>query len=463
LADPASSDAAKLMMTHLDSLYRYADKLGRDLLFHFSFLMYVYSSETEGGEKYRFKFFNMDTGIPEEPARIALVAKAGAFLHNGKGIDLTEKVVTFQGKQQTLLEVLRENCATNQLNLKTSAFRVLKDAFDKIGKQEQLLAQFNADKATGEAIFELVMQNWEFPIRGFANAMEDVFANYITLFPGEDERLQLMKSILLKYPSKTRRKYASLRLLLKGVDIDKYLQCAPDLMKEILTFEAIGTAPFVVQLFKELLNQAYLKYSKIYKDSKDKDKLVEEWTNFWIKDYIAVVSSGTYDHVSGINEQINPQIFNICEKSLPIVISKLFEVKCQSTTTFQSVQASLLRYARSRDIFVCENNQFKLIGLEKQNTVDWKTFVKDIICHNNRHIALDALRIIVEPKKDSLNPQAIEYELLERAIIYNTKNSYPDFRNDMSVTIKKFLHRLRNNLNPAFKKSYRSKELRRTE
>ncbi len=402
------------------------------------------------GQDYKLKYFDMDSlKIPEDSARVGLVAKVGAYLHHEANANITEKIVTFLGRKLTILEVLQENCATNQLNLKQSAFRVLKDAFGKIGGNPTMLEQYKSSKITGDEIFELVMQNWEFPIKGFANAMEDVFSNYLTMFPTQEEKVQLMNDILTKYPANSRRKYASLRLLLRGVDIDVYLNIAQGIVKEILTFEKIGAAPFVVQLFKELLNQAYLKACKQH--PKDKDKVIEEWTNFWIGEYVEVVSNGSYDLVSEINEFINPQIFAICEKSLPIVIGKLFKVTCKSTSTFQSVQASLLRYARSKDIFVCENNTFKLVGFE-DTSVDWHKFMEETICHINRHIALDTLRTALEPRKDSLNPQPVEYDLLYRAIVFDVKNSYPDFRNDMAVTLKKFIHRLRNNFNPTFKK-----------
>ena len=216
-------DYAKEMMQSLESLYRYSDKLNRDLLFHFSFVLYVYNSEVYGVD-YVHTFFDLDRlDIPEDAAKIGLVGKVGAYINHEPACNIVEKLVLCSGKKMTVLEVLFENCSSNQLNLKQGAFRVIKDAFSKIGSNQDILRQYNADKSMADSIFELVMQNWEFPIKGFANAMEDVFDNYLTMFPTQEDRIQLMKDILTKYPCSSRRKYASLRLLLKSIDVDAHL------------------------------------------------------------------------------------------------------------------------------------------------------------------------------------------------------------------------------------------------
>lgn len=438
----------------LESLYQFSEKLNRDLLFHVSFVSLLLKINSPN---YTEEFFNLDlSGLKDEAAQVALVSRIGAFLNHGSAFSLSAPIITIGGRKITLLDALHENCSVNQLNLKQSAFKVLKDSFDKISRSDELSVQYNADSATAGRMFELIMQNWEFPIRGFGNAMEDVFENYLLLFPTQELKLKLLQEILLKYPGPTRRKYASLRLILKGVDVDEYLKVAPGILREILLFEGIGQVPFVVQLLKELLNQAYVKYSKSHAEPDKKDQIPQIWTEFWIKDYIDAVLTGSYKAVEELNDYVNPQIFTICEKSLPIVIAKLFKIKTSNKRSIQSVQASLLRYARSKDIFVCEDNQFKLLGISESelnmSTAQWREFVEEIATHNNRHIALDAIKLILEPKKDSLAPQAVEYELLEKIIQFNTKNSYPDFRNDFSMALKRFLHRLRNNFNPAFKK-----------
>lgn len=438
------------MVADLESLSEYSEKLGRDLLFHISFLIYKCQSEKDQAN-FRYKYFDYSHGLlKEEPACVSIVSRIGAFMNIENTLDLEDKLIRLPKRQFTILEFLHDNCAKNQLNLKQSAFKVLRDAFNKIASTESMAKQYHANASMSKQIFNLIMLNWEFPLKGFANSMEDVFANYLQLFPSEKDKLQLAKNILDNFPSKTRRKYATLRLITKGVDVDEYIKAFPDIIPEILTYENLAASPFVVQLFKELLNQAYIKISKKHKDNK---KVVEEWTEFWINPYIDVVANGEFDTIKDINEHVNPQIFSICEKSLPLLISRLFLIKSKSINTSLSVQASLVRYARSRDILVCENNKFKLIGVDEQSiSIDWKDFLEKIISHNNRSISLDGLRIVIEPKKDSLPMNPIEYELLERAIVFNTKNSYPDFRNNMTSAVKKFLHRLRNNLNPPLKK-----------
>jgi hypothetical protein len=438
----------------LESLYEFSEKLNRDLLFHVSFVSLLLKI---GNPNYTEEFFNLDlSGLKDDAAQVALVSRIGAFLNHGSNFSLAAKLITISGNKITILEGLHVNCSVNQLNLKQSAFKVLKDSFDKISRSAELSAEYHADPSTASQMFELVMQNWEFPIRGFGNAMEDVFEKYLLLFPTQETKVKLLQEILLKYPGATRRKYASLRLILKGVDVDEYLKVAPGILREILLFEGIGQVPFMVQLLKELLTQAYLKYSKSHSDPKLVELIPQVWTEFWIKDYIDAVLTGSYKAVEELNEYVNPHIFTICEKSLPIVIAKLFNIKTTNKRSIQSVQASLLRYARSKDIFVCEDNQFKLLGVNESElnltTAQWREFVEEIATHNNRHIALDAIKLILEPKKDSLAPQQVEYELLEKLIIFNTKNSYPDFRNDFSMALKRFLHRLRNNFNPSFKK-----------
>ena len=446
----ANTQKRSKLILDLESVYKFSDKVNRDMLFHVSFIIYLLNSEVHGAE-YRYKFFDIDSlGIDGDCAKIAIVSKVGAFLHHEKTADINEAFILFRGSKTTLFEQLQDACSTNQLNLKSTAFRTLKDAFDKIAKNESLFKQYVSNLELQKTLFQLVMQNWEFPIRGFANSMEDVFSNYLDLYPTEQEKLALMKQIVTEFPSNSRRKFASLKLVLRGVDVDEFLKISPGIVRDLLQFERLGGSAFVVQLFKEILNQAFLKINK--KHPKDKNKAIREWTDFWIADYIEVVTNGTIEIVEDLNEYINPHIFSICEKSLPIVVARLFSSPQSSSTTFQSVQASLLRFARSRDIFVCEDNKWKLKGIEEEIAVDWSKFIEEIICHSNRHIALDAIKIVLEPKKDSLNPQPAEYQLLERALIFDTKNSYPDFRNDMSVTVKRFLHRIRNNLNPYFKK-----------
>lgn len=449
LSDPDSLSTAQKLLDGMEVLFGFSEKMSRDILFHFAFLTFMFHSETGSGD-YRLKFFDFDSGpqLREEAARLAVLAKCQAYIHYTAALPLKEKLVRMRGNHWSVLETLLQYSGINQVNIKQQAFKALRELFGKVGDSEELSAEFAGDQPLRERVLAHIMENWEYPVRGFSNMMDDVFASYLGAFKQEGQRLVIMQTVIREYSDNSRRKYASLRLLLKGVNIDDYLQTAPTIIKDILLCDTLAMAPWVVSLFREILNQAYLKYSKLVKD---KEKAVEQWTEFWIGDYMEAVSQAKYEAVSGINEYINPQIFAVCEQGLPLALARLFQSPAPSTA-LQSVQANLLRYARSKDLLISESDELRLRGLSDP-TLSLKAFVSDLIGHNNRHIALDGIRIILEPKKDSLAPQPFEYRLLHQALTHDIKNSYPDFRNDLTVILKKFLHRLRNNFNACFKKA----------
>jgi hypothetical protein len=85
---------------------------------------------------------------------------------------------------------------------------------------------------------------------------------------------------------------------------------------------------------------------------------------------------------------------------------------------------------------------------EQKSGGSWVQFLEDMITNEDRHIVLGAFRTITDPRKDSLPIVGFEFRLVKKFLLYNSKNRFPDFRNDSANAIKKFIHRCRNVFNP---------------
>lgn len=111
----------------------------------------------------------------------------------------------------------------SQINIKQNAFRVLNDFLKIISTTEESCEELRASINLRNSIFDIILQSWEFPIRGFANFMEEVFENFIKCLNSE-EIGKLIGDIEAICTAPTRRKFASSRIVLKHITIEEFLE-----------------------------------------------------------------------------------------------------------------------------------------------------------------------------------------------------------------------------------------------
>ena len=444
---------------YLRLLFNDSPKLNRDLLFHTSFLVYHHQILNKN-TNFRIEFFQDTHKLEGDAAHVTNIAKARAYVNYGDEYIIDEKLLTDyedSNNQITLLEMLVKYCHFSQINIKQNAFRVINDFLKRIWKDEILAESFRQNPKIKHQIFEIIVQSWEYPIRGFANFMEDVFGNFVKCL-NKTEIYNLLDHIQTICKAPTRRRFASSRIVLDFITIDEFLGKNKGLVKELLMFDLKANDNSVVYLFKTILLKKFELITKGIKKSKKKSQeelakniqIYKIWVDFWIEDYIDVIKSADHKFVHELVEYFHPSIFKICPEAVVLVINRLNQ-EDQTLGTILLAKVGLIRLARTNgSLYVNKDRTNYQMDFLEQET-DWSHILNQMISHSNRHVSLDAIRAVTEPRKVSEVPLRWEYQLFENLFKYNFKNSYPDFRNDLIVIINKLFQRLRNVMNKEFK------------
>lgn len=327
-------------------------------------------------------------------------------------------------------------------------------------------------------IFHSLLQNWEFPIKGFGNFVEGLFDNYLmcisdaqssssanTIYEDLLERIEAMDF------KNTKRRFNSLKILLKYLHSDMVMLKAPNILKELIEYPNTICETGVVMLYSEILKKKLEELKLKY--PKNGLKVAEEWVDFWFPTYIESFHNVS-GHVAKVTvEYFHPHIFTQLDDCYPIVLSKMNQYENKTKNHLAALvgvyqKARLYGYLISNDNMTdyvvgkeVSKRQSKKIPKKKgknteeadpfaeylNNDFSIVNFLEDMITNENRHIVLSAFRTIVEPRKDSYPIVDFEFRLVKKFLVYNMKNSYPDFRNDSSNCLRKFMHRCRNVFN----------------
>ena len=446
----------------LNLLFPDAPKLNRDLLFHTSFLVYHYHL-LKGESDFRKKFFSEGHELQGDAVHVTNIAKSRAYINYGDDYYLGEPLVPdFETDQKSpkklpLLEMLVKYAHYSQINVKQNAFRVINEFLRRIAKEQKLKEKLREHQNLKEGVFEIIVQSWEFPIRGFANFMEEVFSNFVKCL-NQDEIKGLIDKIQAICTAPTRRRFASSRIILEHVTIDEFLAKNKNIVKELLLFEQKANDNSVVMLLRALLSKKFKEVTKGIKREKKKvnnnlkkfREKYQSWVDFWIEDYISVLKIGSERLINELVEYIHPPIFDICSEALVLVINRL-DREDLTLDNLLAAKVGLIRLARSNGLLYInkERTDYCMDCLERET--HWNGMLGEMVSHSNRHISLDAIRAVTEPRKVSEEPLEWEYRIFERIFMYNFKNSYPDFRNDLAVIINKLFQRLRGVMNREFK------------
>lgn len=455
--DEETLDFINKTATVLKELFKEAPKLNRDLLFHICYLVYHHQI-LNGNADFRFEFFENTHNLEGDAIPVSNIAKSRAFINYTDEYNLNEKLINSDDGKVTIIAALVKYSHYSQINIKQNAFRVLNDFLKRISLKKELAVDFKASSDLRNSVFEIILQSWEFPIRGFANFMEEVFGNFVKCLD-ESEIGSLIEQIELICTAPTRRKFASSRIVLKHITIEEFLSKNPNVLQELLRFKSKANDNSVVMLFKAIVEKKYKDLMKGKKRAKKRvtqnlkkfKETYQEWISFWIEDYIEVIKTVDEKVAHEIVEYIHPPTFDICSESIVLAINRINR-EDQSNENILAAKIGLIRLARASGLLVLNETRdnYHMDFLEQET--NWHEELKRLITHSNRHIILDAIRTVTEPRKVSEVPLKWEYGLFETIFLYDFKNSYPHFRNDLIVIVKKLFQRLRNVMNKNFKK-----------
>lgn len=421
-------------------------------------------------DAYNYFFNELGKDLPEEVWRVSMIAKISGYVNQPRKFLLSDKVIEkFEPNAKVdVFTALINLAGINQINIKQNAFRSMIELFAVILQSKDLKIEMSANETLIKDLFKLLIQNWEFPIKGFGNFIEDLFNRYLssvnpdTVISGKniyDEILHRIESMEFK---QTKRRYSSLKVLLNYVPTDKILNKTPDLLGELLSYQNIVSETTCVMLFGELLEKRLKELTK--ENPKDKEGNVIKWINFWFPTYLKTLNQCSLKTTKIIVEYFHPHIYRRCLECLPEIVRRMQAVENKTKNHIFSI-VGILKIARQYGWLVPNKDQTDYLVSNKfdkpiaknkpgkdsgENMIQQTglvNFLEDMITNEDRHIVLSAFRTIVDPQKDSLPITQFEFRLVKKFLLYNIKNKFPDFRNDTSNALKKFIHRCRNVFN----------------
>jgi len=447
------------LVSSINRLFRQSPKLNRDLLFQMGFIVYNYWLLSDK-EHHKVGFFAESHQLEGDAVHVTLISKCRSFLNCEDNWDVTEKLIplTKDGTELiTIIDLLLKYCHYSQINIKQNAFRVLKDYLSIISRSDNLKSQFKTESDVRANILNMILVSWEFPIRGFANYMEDIFSHFVKCLDLEDTRA-LVVTIHEVCTRASRRRYASLRIIMDYFSLEEFLEKNKGIVRDLFEHHPSSTDNSIAVFLTQILSKKYEDLTKGFK--KDKKTLQKEaakfrefaieWVEFWMRDLVQIIEQNNQASIFVIIKILLPQIFQVCEQGVVPAIKYLDKLTLQNESLI-ATKVSLYKIARGLGYLNInkERNGYEMLGFG--NDKDWFGELGKYIHHADRHIVLDAIRCITEPRKLSEIPIAQEYTLYAKIFEYDLKNSYPDFRNDLSSITKKLFQRLRNVMNRFFK------------
>lgn len=276
---------------------------------------------------------------------------------------------------------------------------------------------FRENAKIRDEIFEIIIQSWEFPIRGFSNFMEDLFSSFVKCMYIE-ELPDLLDKIHEVCKAPTRRKFASTKILLKHMPLEKVFEKNPGLLRELLSVKNKGNESASVALFREILTVKYLEITQEIKRTKRNKRenlsnFVEhyqKWVDFWVEDLILVMKEVDERTAIEIVEFVFPPAFEICGEGIVLALNRFIEESSESENILAG-KVGLIKLLRTEGLLVINQARTDYTVDHLKSKIDWNTELRNLVVHSNRYIALDAIRAVTEPRKSSEAPLAWEYEI----------------------------------------------------
>lgn len=288
--------------------------------------------------------------------------------------------------------------------------------------------------------------------------MEDVFGYYVKCLY-EDDIPELLVKIQKVCKAPTRRRFASSKILLKHITLDRFFEKNPSILRELLAFKNKGNENSSVTLFREILNVKYLEITKEIKRTKRKKRenlakfitYYQKWVDFWIEDLVDALKKVDQKTAIEIVEFMYPPAFKVCGEGLVLALNRIMK-EDQSNENILAAKVGLIKLLRTEGLLIINEERTNYTVDFLENEINWSEELGNLVVHSNRYIALDAIRAVTEPRKISEAPLAWEYDIFIKVFEYEFKNSYPHFRNDLHVIVQRLFQRLRGVMNADFKK-----------
>jgi hypothetical protein len=278
-------------------------------------------------------FFNeLGKDLPDEIWRISTIARISGYVNQPRSFRLDEPLIgrIEDGKKVDLITALMTLATINQINIKQNSFRAMHELFVRISGDKAMKAELCANRGLIKSIFRLLIENWEFPIKGFGNFIEDIFNKYLVCIKdsvthgGKSVYEDILDAIEGMEFKSTKRRYASLKVLLNYLTIEQIMAKSPGILGELLNYPDTVAETTVVMLFGCMLDKRFEELSKL--SPKDKEGNVKKWVEFWYPTYEKTLETCDLKHAKIIVEYFHPHIYSKCKDCLPLVLGKMGQV-----------------------------------------------------------------------------------------------------------------------------------------
>jgi len=120
---------------------------------------------------YNYFFNELGKDLPEEVWKVTMIAKISGYVNQPRVFKLSDKIIEkFDPSQKVdIFTALINLAGINQINIKQNAFRAMMELFFVILQSKALKDELSTNENLIKALFKLLIQNWEFPIKGFGN------------------------------------------------------------------------------------------------------------------------------------------------------------------------------------------------------------------------------------------------------------------------------------------------------
>lgn len=404
-------------------------------------------------------------------------------------IDLGLVLVSIEpAKRVSVVEALSHFANLNDNLLKVAAFRVFSQLLERISKGSLEETEQFVQSEVPFRVADILLDNWLYPLRGLSQWVEGSWLLLTRiLVSGSKGSVDVLRKLLeakvlvLTGPGDAKKRFKAVALSMEafGTKAEGFVSGNIRLLEEVMHVNENKNDGQDAQLLEKLLTALYRSISSSIGTEKAKEdeedvqvQVMEKWLGVWRNAYLNALACGDKVIARGVVSRVHPILVKIDSKVLPAMVRMLYDRLEGGETVYLWSFVSLLQLARGSGELITSAEGYVLSDANKKSTKKQKkaarkqkgensegispikekgtetlavsvSLLESLIVNSNRHVAINVLKLLVDPLKTTEVPESFELEVFLRFTRCYLRHSYPNLRQESMTLFRSYFGRIR--------------------
>jgi len=258
----------------------------------------------------------------------------------------------FKTIPESAYSLATHGCVEPNTNLRHYSFKTLSVILEPIQNREETRRKFLEKGNQHLELFELLLKNWESPIKGITHQIEEVLRTLIKILsnqaPEAKERTieDLKDRITSLNAGNSKKKYNALAVLMEHIDVESLLAENKGLIYELFSSSGDIHMSSSVTLLEKILAKVYQNLSE--DKTLSKDAVFKAWTQYWVDDFVLCIERENFNIIRALMLHITPMLCNLNLATTGFLLNHLMN-KDLTRKNYLWCFVSLLKSARGNN------------------------------------------------------------------------------------------------------------------